>query len=431
MKVLSLKKKEIVSYLSKLSQKRKLDKSKSIDKKVFNIINEVKRNGDKAIIRFSQKFDNKKITKNHLLIKKNEITNYKKLVDKKILDSFKIAIKNITDFHSKQYPKSYIKSNKGIKTSLKWKAINSVGLYVPGGHAIYPSSLIMNVVPARVAKVNRIVLCTPPVNNSFNPYFMALIDLLKIDEVYQIGGAQAIAAMAYGTESIKSVNKIFGPGNSYVASAKKQVFGDVGIDLIAGPSEIVIVADKFSNPAWVASDLLAQAEHDIKAQCILITDNKQLAYEVSNQVKKLSRKLKSFNIISQSINNFGLILIVNKLDMASSIINYIAPEHLHLQNRNYKKILKEVNNCGSVFIGKYSSEVFGDYIAGPNHILPTYGSSKFSSGLGVLDFMKRTTYTEMNKKSFNKYAKYAKNIAEVENLDAHKFSISIRQNEKK
>ena len=302
---------------------------------------------------------------------------------------------------------------------------------MPGGKASYPSSLLMNVIPAQVSGVKRIAVSTPSNNGNFNPYVMALLDILGIKEVYQIGGAQAIAALAYGTQRIKPVNKVFGPGNAYVVSAKKQVFGRVGIDLIAGPSEIVVVADQQNNPDWVASDLIAQAEHDEKSQCILITDNERFALRVRNKIISLSSQLKKKEIIMKSLNNYGAILILDNLENAAEIIDIIAPEHLHLQNKTAKKIFKKVKNVGCIFLGVYSSEVFGDYIVGTNHILPTSGTAKFSSGLGVLDFMKRTSYVSLNQKSFENLSKSVTDMASIENLDGHKLSVTIRQTNKK
>ena len=345
--------------------------------------------------------------------------------------AFKVAINNIKRFHKKQFPQNYKIHKNGLKTESTWKPIDSVGLYIPGGKAIYPSSLIMNAVPAKVAGVKRIVVVTPPQSGKINPYILALLKELAIDEIYQVGGAHAIAALAYGTESIKPVNKIFGPGNAYVTSAKKQVFGKVGIDLIAGPSEIVVVADKNNNPEWVASDLIAQAEHDVNAQSILITDDKDFSNLVLFNLKKLSKEIKNNYIVNKSLTNFGIIILTNNLDNSHKIINHIAPEHLHLQNKNKKKLLKKITNAGAIFIGEYATEVFGDYIVGTNHVLPTSGSAKFSSGLGVLDFMKRTSVVHMDYQSYNNNMDNVIKMANIENLEGHKLSIKIRQMKKK
>ena len=300
-------------------------------------------------------------------------------------------------------------------------------MYVPGGNAFYPSSLIMNVVPAKIAGVERIVCVTPP-TDEINPYFLSLLKELGINETYFVGGAQAIAALAYGTKIIEPVNKIFGPGNSYVAEAKKQLFGRVGIDLIAGPSEIIVVANKDNNPKWVAADLMAQAEHDINAQSILITDNLKFYKLVQDEIKYLTKKNINKNIINKSFKKNGIIILLKDIKQCPEVINFIAPEHLHLQVKSYKNLLPKINNAGGIFLGEYSTEAFGDYIVGTNHVLPTSGSAKFSSGLGVLDFMKRNSIVEMNYKSFNALKNDTQNMANIEGLEAHKLSVRIRQN---
>ena len=431
MKILNQKNSNFFNKLKKLIEYRIDFTSNSIDLSVKNIINEVRKRGDDALVDFVKKYDNAVISKSQILISEKNKKYYKTLVKKNIIRSFKIAIKNITAFHKKQLPKNYKINKNNVITGCIWKPIESVGLYVPGGNASYPSSLLMNVIPAQVAGVKRIVVTTPSKESIFNPYIMYLLDFLGIKEVYQLGGAQAIAALAYGTKTIKPVNKIFGPGNAYVISAKKQVFGKVGIDLIAGPSEIVVVADRANNPNWIASDLIAQAEHDLKSQSILITDSENFALKVKESIKNLSNKLNKNKIINKSIKNYGAIIILKNLDHASEIIDFIAPEHLHLQCKNKEKIFKSVNNAGCIFLGKYTPEAFGDYIVGTNHILPTLGSAKYSSGLGVLDFMKKTSFASLNQKSFDYLSNKVVDIASVENLEAHKLSVTIRQTDKK
>ena len=347
------------------------------------------------------------------------------------MQSFKVAIQNITKYHEKQKPKNYEIIKDGAKTLSIWKPIQSVGLYVPGGKAVYPSSLIMNVIPAKVAGVERTVVVTPNQSGTLNPYILALLDELNIEEAYQIGGAHAIAALAYGTESVKAVSKIFGPGNAYIASAKKQVFGKVGIDLIAGPSEILVIADKDNKPEWVASDLIAQAEHDERAQSILITDDEKFSAKVISCMDELIATLSKKSVIKESLDNYGIIIIDANFQNTNKIIDFIAPEHLHIQNKTRNEISKKVNNAGAIFVGEYSSEAFGDYIVGTNHILPTYGSAKYTSGLGVLDFMKRTSYVRLNQKSFENLSNKVADMASIENLDGHKLSVTIRQTEKK
>ena len=426
MKILDQENISFYKDLKKNLEKRYNKNDNNINNLVKKIIIDVKKNGDKALIKYAKKFDNIKIKKNDLIkknIKKNEFINE---IDKNVLTSFRKAIKNVVKFHKKQIPKNYIHNNSGAKLYSQWKPLDSVGLYIPGGKAVYPSSLIMNVIPAKIAGVKRIVCVTPPCKK-INPYILALLYELKIKEIYFIGGAQAIAALAYGTETIKPVNKIFGPGNDFVASAKKHVFGKVGIDLIAGPSEIVVLANSKNNPYWVASDLMAQAEHDINSQSILITDNKNFAKKVLNNIKKLSAKLNKKNTINKSLKNNGIIILIKNIEKSFEIINYIAPEHLHLHIKKNKKFLNNLKNVGSIFIGEYASESFGDYIVGTNHVLPTFGSAKFSSGLGVLDFMKRNSIIEINRLSFNQFAKDVEKMADVEGLEAHKLSVKIRQ----
>ena len=425
MKILKYKDINFTNKLSKILEKRSQSTNADIKSNVTNIINDVKKNGDQALIKYAKKFDKIDIKSNGLKLNHDKI-NKNLNVDKEILNSFKKAIKNITKFHKKQLPKNIYLNENQIKLKTRWSPIDSVGLYVPGGKAFYPSSLIMNVVPAKIAGVKRIVCVTPP-STTINPYFLALINELNINETYFAGGAQAIAALAVGTKSIESVNKIFGPGNSYVAEAKKQLFGKVGIDLIAGPSEIIVVADNQNNPAWVAADLLAQAEHDINAQAILITNDIKFAKKVTNEINKLLKNLSKKNIIRDSIKKNGVIILVKNILESADIINFIAPEHLHLQIKNHKKLLSKINNAGGIFLGEYSVEAFGDYIVGTNHILPTSGSAKFSSGLGVLDFMKRSSIVELNSKSYNSLRKDTENMANIEGLDAHELSVKIRQ----
>lgn len=431
MKILKTSHENFKQYLDAHLKKRSQTNNFEIEDKVKEIINNIIKDGDEALFRYSKKFDNSLINKSNILLSKKERVSYKNQIDLKTLASFKIAIKNITNFHEKQKPNDYEIIKTGIKTSLVWKPIDSVGLYIPGGTAVYPSSLIMNVIPAKVAGIKRIVVVTPYKSDQINPYILALLDELEITEVYKVGGAQAIAALAYGTESILPVNKIFGPGNSYVASAKKQVFGKVGIDIIAGPSEIVVVADKNNNPSWVAADLIAQAEHDENAQSILITDNEKFSSDVIVAIHKLTENIEKKLIIKKSLENYGLIILTENINNISDIINFIAPEHLHLQNQQKFDILKDINNAGGIFVGEYACEAFGDYIVGTNHILPTYGSAKFSSGLGVLDFMKRTSIVEMNYAGYKNNQDHVSKMAKIENLTGHSLSVKIRQIEKK
>ena len=432
MKILRYNKKNFYNEFKKFNQQRlnAISNDTKIQKKVKKILESVRKKGDKALFNFCLKFDNSKINKKNILISKKLIQNAKNEIDSNIFKSFKKAIKNVTEFHKRQIPKNFEIDKKGIITGSLWKPIESVGLYVPGGTASYPSSLIMNVVPAIVAGVKRIVVVTPSVNSYINPYLLCLLDYLKIKEAYQIGGAQAIGALAYGTKTIKPVKKIIGPGNQYVSEAKKQVYGSVGIDLIAGPSEIVVVADKHNNPNWVAADLIAQAEHDENAQSILITDNLEFSKIVLQSIKKITKILTRRKIIEKSLQKNGAFIIVKNLLSAPEIINIIEPEHLHLQNKNRSKIFKKIQNAGGVFLGEYSSEAYGDYIVGTNHVLPTCGSAAFSSGLNVLDFMKRSSYVKLSKSGSNSLGKHVLKMSSIENLDGHKLSVKIRQSSK-
>jgi histidinol dehydrogenase len=430
-KIINNKDPNFLSDLQFYLESRSQENNEEIDLEVKNIISEVKEKGDEALFYFSKKFDGVDLDESNLLISKELRSEYRNKIDLTSLKSFETAIDNVMNFHQKQFPQNYEINENGLKTGSLWKPIQSVGLYVPGGKAVYPSSLIMNVVPAKIAGVKRIVVVTPNNNEKINPYILALLDVLDVQEVYQVGGAQAIAALAYGTKSIRPVNKIFGPGNAYVVSAKKQVFGKVGIDLIAGPSEIVVVADNKNNPDWVASDLIAQAEHDERSQSILITDSQDFSSKVLSSIEKLMKKLPKQEIIKKSLNNYGIVVILDDLSNAPEIIDTIAPEHLHLQNESYNIIFNRVQNAGGIFIGEYSSEAFGDYIVGTNHILPTSGSARFSSALGVLDFMKRSSYVEMSKNNAYELEKYVSQMAAIENLDGHKLSVKIRQKQKK
>ncbi len=426
MKVLNYSSKDFWNELDNHLSLREIETSSKIENDVKSIIADIKKYGDDKIIQYAKDFDNITLSTDDIKLKDLKKFYSFDNLNKDTVESFRLAIKNVTKFHEKQFPQDYEVENMDTKLKSVWKPIDSVGLYIPGGNAVYPSSLIMSVVPAQIAGVKRIVCVTPP-SNDFNPYIAFLLDELNISEVFQVGGAQAIAALSYGTQTIKPVNKIFGPGNAYVAAAKKQVFGKVGIDLVAGPSEIIVVADEKNNPKWVASDLMAQAEHDENAQSILITNSKIFADQVLEQIQNLLNTVSKKNIINLSLKKNGLIVVMDDLLLSYKIINKIAPEHLHLQSSEKQNILKYVNNAGGIFLGNYSTEAFGDYVVGTNHILPTSGAAKFSSGLGVLDFMKKSSIVEINKSSFDKLSKHVENISDVENLDAHKLSVTIRQ----
>ena len=400
----------------------------SVDQVVENIIKKIKDDSDSGLLKLTQKYDNFKVSHvNQLFVRSEEIEKSKKMVDPKVLSSLKSAIKRIKDYHKRQIPKNDIFRDKhGILLGGLWNPIESVGLYVPGGTAAYPSSLIMNAVPAIVAGVRRIVITVPAINGILNPVILACASLLGIKEIYKIGGAQAVAALAIGTKKIKKVDKIVGPGNAYVATAKKKLFGIVGIDMIAGPSEILIIADKNNNPEHIAIDLLSQAEHDKLAQSILITDNENFANEVIDKIKTLLKKLDRKEIASESWNNYGVVIISKSIQSSISLANEIAPEHLELAIDNSTKYLDKIKNAGAVFLGKYTPEAIGDYVAGPNHVLPTDRTAKFSSGLNVLDFFKRTSIVSCNSENLKKIGKDAIILANQEGLQAHALSIECR-----
>ena len=393
-----------------------------IDKTVKQIINSVKK--------FTNKFDKLAVKKiDELIVSKGELDKAYNLTRKDIKSSLLTAISRIKSYHKKQQPiNTMYKDKEGVLLGGLWNPLESVGLYVPGGTAAYPSSLIMNAVPAIVAGVGRIVVTVPATNGTVNPLVLACCKILKISEIYKIGGAQAIAALALGTESIKKVDKIFGPGNAYVASAKKQFFGSVGIDMIAGPSEILVVADSKNNPDHIAIDLLSQAEHDKLAQSILLTDCEKFAKKVSNSIEKYLCELTRKEIAKESWINYGAVIICNDLFNSMDIVNKIAPEHLEIAVDKPKRFLKKIKNAGAIFLGRFTPEAIGDYVAGPNHVLPTDRTARFSSGLNLLDYFKRSSVVECNETNLKKIGQDAINLAYEEGLQAHALSIECRLN---
>ena len=396
---------------------------------VKNIIFKVKNRGDKGLLSLIKKFDDDKI--NNL----DEIKISHKIMKKAFHDlpldqknALKFTVNRIRSFHEKQIPKNLdYKDELDVRLGLKFEPINSVGFYVPGGKAIYPSSIIMNVIPSLVAGVSDRKLVTPISVKNPPQIILATAYLTEVNELYAMGGAHSIAALAFGTESIDRVDKIVGPGNMFVAEAKRQVFGKVGIDSIAGPSEILIVSDNKSNPEWIAYDLLSQSEHDEDAQAILITDDKEFAKRVENSIELALKTLPRKKIASASWFTKGCIIVLENLEQSIDLINSIAPEHLEIAINNPNKFLKRIKNAGSIFLGRYTPEAIGDYVAGPNHVLPTGGTAKFSSGLGVADFMKRSTFIECKKNNLFLLREYASILASLEGLEAHKISMNIRK----
>ncbi len=428
-KILNTRKKNFEKEFNNLLKKRDQD-DKKIDSNVSKIIDQVRINSDKALVKLTKKFDKSDVNKiDDLIVKEAELKKSYNILKKSTRVSLKKAISRIKSYHSKQKPSNTMYRDKeGILLGGIWNPIDSVGLYVPGGTAAYPSSLIMNAVPAIVAGVKRIVVTVPATNGKLNPSVLASCEMLGIKEIYKIGGAQAIAALAIGTQTIKPVDKIFGPGNAFVASAKRQFFGKVGIDMIAGPSEILVIADSKNNPDHIAIDLLSQAEHDKLAQAILVTDNESFSKKVLNCIKKYLLIIERKQIARKSWEDYGAIIICQNLLKSTDLVNRIAPEHLEIAVDKPKNFLKRIKNAGAIFLGRYTPEAIGDYIAGPNHVLPTDRTARFSSGLNLLDYFKRSSVVECNKKNISLIGGDAVNLAYEEGLQAHALSIECRLN---
>ena len=425
---------KVIRFNNKNSSKKLknfLDKRKYIQKNqtsiVNKIINNVKRNGDKAVLKYEKKFSKIKTKSSKILFTTSEINKISKKLDPKIKKSIDLAYNRIKKFHLKQKFASFsLKDKYKNILSYKYSSLEKVGVYVPGGTASYPSTVLMNCIPAIVAGVKNIYLATPSLDSRINPAIVYAARKCGVKKIYKTGGAHTIAALAYGTKKIEKVDKIVGPGNTFVACAKKEVFGDVGIDMVAGPSEVSIVADKFADPDFVAADLIAQAEHDVNAQSILITNYKDLIPLVNLSLKKQLLSLPKKKIAYKSLKNFGLIILANSKKKIIEAINIIAPEHLELFTNMNTKIIKGVKNAGSIFIGKFSPEAIGDYIAGPNHVLPTSGSARFSSGLSVNDFLKRQSLIKITKTGIERLGSSVINLAKHENLYGHANSVEMR-----
>ena len=420
-----LNERQIGPFLTRLEKRASGSvKEDDIQKLVKKIIVDVQKNGDKAVIKYTKKFDSVELNKIHAT--KKEIESAAKKADADFMKILKTSAKRIRTFHEKQKEKSWQYTEDGITLGQIIRPIERVGVYVPGGKAAYPSTVLMNVIPAQVAGVNEIALCVPNPEGRINPYVAAAIKLLGVTEVYKIGGAQAVAAMAYGTETINGVDKIVGPGNIYVAVAKRMVFGQVGIDMIAGPSEILMIADKTANPAFIAADMLSQAEHDEMASSVLVTDSKPLADKVRVELTKQTKKLIRKEIAKKSLNNYGAMIITKNMDTAAALANRIAPEHLEIMTKNPAGLVPKIKNAGAIFLGQWTPEPLGDYSAGPNHTLPTGGTARFSSPLGVYDFIKRTSLLNFSKPGFMGLAKTVEAFADIEGLEAHGNTIRER-----
>ena len=407
----------------------KREASADVDAAARAIVNDVAARGDAALKDYTRKFDRLDLDHAGFRVTPEEIAAAVKACEPTALSALELARDRIETFHRRQLPQDdRFTDALGVELGSRWTAIDAVGLYVPGGTAAYPSSVLMNAVPAKVAGVPRIVMVVPAPGGVLNPLVLAAAKLAGVDEIYRVGGAQAVAALAYGTETIAPVAKIVGPGNAYVAAAKRLVFGKVGIDMIAGPSEVLIVADSTGNPDWIAADLLAQAEHDASAQAILITDDEKLTGAVERALEGQLARLPREKVAAASWRDFGAMIMVRNLDEALPLIDAIAPEHLEIVAADADALVKRIRNAGAIFIGAHTPEAIGDYVAGSNHVLPTARSARFSSGLGVLDFMKRTSILKCGPEQLRALGDAAIVLGTAEGLDAHARSVAIRLN---
>lgn len=414
--------------LDKILNRSILD-SEEVSLQVKNILGFIKSNGDKALLEFTHKFDKHNLT--NLKVDKGEIDKAKKNIDKNLKKAIENAIENITKYHEKQRDTGFILEEEGKIIGQIVNPIDRVGVYIPGGTASYPSTVMMNVIPANIAGVKEIAMVTPADSQgNIKDSVLVTADLLGVKEIYKIGGAQAIGALAYGTETIAKVDKIVGPGNIYVAMAKGQVSGLVGIDMIAGPSEVVVAADREANPRYIAADLIAQAEHDGRAASIVVTDSEDLGNEVSKEIEMQIKSLKRRDIIEKSLKDYGAIILMENMEEVFEIVNKLAPEHLEIMTKNPLEDYKKVKNAGAIFLGEYSPEAVGDYYAGPNHTLPTLRTSRFSSALGVYDFVKKTSLIYYSKDALMKSGDHIVLIATDEELTGHANSIKVRMEDK-
>jgi histidinol dehydrogenase len=416
-----------VQFRAFLAAKR--EAAEDVSSVVRAILADVRERGDAALKQLTKQLDRVDLDRIGMRVTAKEIADAGAECEPKALEALNFARDRIEAHHRRQKPadERYVDAL-GVELGHRWTAIEAVGLYVPGGTAAYPSSVLMNAVPAKVAGVPRLVMVVPAPDGKLAPLVLAAAKLAGVDEIYRIGGAQAVAALAYGTQTIAAVAKIVGPGNAYVAAAKRLVFGTVGIDMIAGPSEVLIMADKHANPAWVAADLLAQAEHDELAQAILITDDAELAGQVEQAVKNQLETMSRKEVADAAWKQFGAIILVPSLDDAVPLVDAIAPEHLEIETADPERLSGKIRNAGAIFLGAHTPEAIGDYVAGTNHVLPTARSARFSSGLGVLDFMKRTSIVKCGPDQLGALAGAAIALGEAEGLDAHARSISIRLN---
>ena len=414
-----------VEFQTLLSAKR--EDSPDVDQVVADIIAEVRARGDEALLEYTERFDRLTLTQETLRLSDDEIAAEIQKVAPQDRTALKLAAARIRAYHAEQMPQdAWWKDASGAELGWRWTAVSAAGLYVPGGLATYPSSVLMNAIPAKVAGVERLAITVPTPDGAINPLVILAAQIAGVDEIYRIGGAQAIAALAYGTPSVAPVDKITGPGNAFVAAAKRRVFGKVGIDMIAGPSEILVIADKDNNPDWIALDLLSQAEHDESAQSILITDDADFASAVSASVDKFLQTLERRDIAGASWRDYGAIILVSDMDQAVVLSDRIAPEHLEICVDDAMGLSEKIHHAGAIFIGAWTPEAIGDYVGGPNHVLPTARSARFSSGLSVMDFVKRTTLSRMTPDALAQIGPSAERLASSEGLEAHGLSVTAR-----
>lgn len=405
----------------------KREEAPDVDATVAQIIADVRANGDAAIIALTKQFDGMTLTPETIAFSPDEIAREVAKVSNQDRTALELAAHRIKDFHARQMPQDAQWTDEvGATLGWRWTPVSAAGLYVPGGTASYPSSVLMNAIPAQVAGVEHLSICCPTPNGVVNPLVLLAAQISGIDRIYRIGGAQAIAALAYGTETIMAVDKITGPGNAYVAAAKRRVFGQVGIDMIAGPSEILVIADGDNDPDWIALDLLSQAEHDASAQAILITTDAALAQKVIQAIEKIIEKLERRAIAAASWRDYGAVILVKDLAEAAALSNQIAPEHLELMVQDPDALAQIITHAGAIFLGAFTPEAIGDYVGGPNHVLPTARSARFSSGLSVMDFVKRTTLTKMTPAALAAIGPAAERLATSESLEAHGLSVRAR-----
>ena len=428
MRILRAGEKSFDRYLSEVEGRGAQDIFR-FEKEIRSILKDVKKRGDKAVVHYTQAFDDVRIPIHQLEVKKSEVKEAHRKVPREFLETLKLAARRIQKFHrllSKRLLLSWKGEEKGIRLEQVMRPLERVGIYVPGGKASYPSTVLMAAIPAKAAGVQEIVMVTPPQREGISPAVLVAADLAGVDRIYRIGGVQAVAALAYGTESVPKVDKIVGPGNQYVATAKRLVYGEVDIDMVAGPSEIVIVSDKRMPPSFVAADLISQAEHDEMALAILITNAERFGRIVKKELETQLSCLKRRRVASESLNRRGAILIVKNLDQAMQLVNRIAPEHLELLVSKPFALIKGVRHAGAIFLGPYTPEAIGDYLAGPNHILPTAGTARFSSPLGVEDFVKRTNVVSFTRRALRRFEKDVKRFSEWEGLEGHSQAVQVR-----